>query len=166
LFCKQKGRDAANDAWRWRHVTDREYPDRPIVGVGAIIISDARVLLVRRAAEPLKGEWSIPGGMLELGETLRVGTEREAREETGLDVRARDVVDVFDSIVPGQRGPAPQFHYVLIDFLCEVVAGDPQPGSDASEVRWFHREDLTSLGLREMTMRAIDKGFSMAQRTP
>lgn len=140
----------------------REYPDRPIVGVGAIIIHDMRVLLVRRASEPLRGEWSIPGGMLELGETLRAGTEREALEETGLQVRAGDVVDVFDSIVPGPQ-IAPQYHYVLVDFVCEVTGGELRAGSDASEARWVGEEELASCGLRDMTLQALHKAFAMAR---
>lgn len=141
----------------------REYPDRPIVGVGAIIIREGRVLLVRRASEPLLGQWSIPGGMLELGETLRAGTEREALEETGLHVCAGQVVDVFDSIVAGEQGATPQFHYVLIDFLCEVTGGVLCAGSDASDVRWFGPKELAPLGLREMTQKAIEKAYRMAE---
>jgi 8-oxo-dGTP diphosphatase len=140
----------------------REYPDRPIVGVGAIVIEGGRVLLARRASEPLREEWSIPGGMLELGETLRAGTEREALEETGLQVRAGEVVDVFDSIIAGEQGGAPQFHYVLIDFLCEITGGELRAGSDASEVRWYRPEELRSLGLRATTQRALDKALRMA----
>lgn len=141
----------------------REYPDRPIVGVGAIIIEGSRVLLVRRASEPLRGAWSIPGGMLELGETLRAGAEREALEETGLHVHAGEVVDVFDSIVPGEQGKTPQYHYVLIDFLCAIKSGRPQAGSDASEVRWFNQEELANLGLREMTLRALAKAYGIVR---
>jgi ADP-ribose pyrophosphatase YjhB (NUDIX family) len=129
--------------------------------VGAIIIDATRVLLARRASEPLRGQWSIPGGMLELGETLRAGCEREAQEEPGLLVRAGEVVDVFDSIVPGRHERAPQFHYVLIDFLCEVIGGELRAASDASEVRWFELRELRSLGLRSMTLRAIEKAFQI-----
>lgn len=141
----------------------REYPDRPIIGVGAIIIQNGLVLLARRASEPLRGQWSIPGGMLELGETLRAGAEREALEETGLHVRAGEVVDVFDSIIAGEQAAAPQFHYVIIDFLCEVTGGELRAGSDASDVRWFAQQELPTLGLREMTQRAIEKAYRMAE---
>jgi ADP-ribose pyrophosphatase YjhB (NUDIX family) len=143
----------------------REYPDRPIVGVGAIIIDGDRVLLARRASQPLSGQWSIPGGMLELGETLRAGAEREALEETGLRVHVDEVVDVFDSIVPGQDSTAPQYHYVLIDFLCTVIGGELHAGSDASEVRWFRREEIDRLGMRQMTINAIEKAFGMRGRS-
>jgi len=143
----------------------REYPDRPVVGVGAIILDEDRVLLARRANEPLLGHWSIPGGMLELGETLRSGVEREALEETGLQVRAGEVVDVFDSIIPGETVGVPQYHYVLIDFLCAVIGGELRAGSDASEVHWFRRQEIEALGMRPMTVNAVEKAFGMWRRS-
>src|SRR5512146_2240687 len=100
----------------------REYPEQPLVGVGAVIVEGERVVLVRRAAPPMAGEWSIPGGLLELGETLRAGAEREALEETGLQVEASEVVGVLDRIVPDAAGK-PRYHYVLIDFLCRRLSG-------------------------------------------
>src|SRR5438270_11061929 len=114
----------------------RDYPDRPIVGVGAVIVRDGRAVLVRRGGEPLAGEWSIPGGILELGETLRAGAAREALEETGLVVEPGEVLEVFDRIVrdPEQRV---QFHYVLVDFLCRRVSGELRAGGDASAARWI-----------------------------
>src|SRR5271168_3187554 len=101
----------------------RSYPDHPIIGVGAVIIDEGRVLLVRRATEPLKGEWSVPGGMLELGEKLRDGVRREVWEETGLVVEPGEVLDVFDSIFTDTEGRT-QCHYVLIDYLCQPISGD------------------------------------------
>src|SRR5215469_11405098 len=97
----------------------REYPQQPLIGVGAIIISRGQVVLIKRGKPPLMGEWSIPGGMLELGETLRAGAEREAREETGLEVCATELLGVFERVVTDEAGRT-EYHYVLIDFLCEV----------------------------------------------
>src|SRR5271167_3460088 len=113
----------------------RDYPDLPIIGVGAVIIHQDRVLLVRRATEPLKGEWSVPGGVLELGEKLHDGIRREVMEETGLDVQPGEVLDVFDSIFRDEQGHT-EYHYVLIDYFCQCVSEDAMAGSDVSEVRW------------------------------
>jgi 8-oxo-dGTP diphosphatase len=143
----------------------RDFPDRPIVGVGAVIINGDRVVLVRRGGEPLAGEWSVPGGVVELGETLRAAAEREALEETGLHVRAGEVLDVFDSIwgpedttvADEKRGP--RYHYVLIDFLCEVISGELRAGSDAAEARWMTRGEVKTMQLREMVRMVISKGF-------
>lgn len=137
----------------------REYPERPLVGVGAVIVEGDRVVLVRRAAEPMAGEWSIPGGLLELGETMRAGAAREALEETGLQVEAGEVLEVLDRIVPDANGK-PRFHYVLIDFLCRRVAGELRAGGDAAEARWAQEADLASLGVAEAAVKIIRKGLS------
>ena len=136
----------------------REFPEVPLVGVGAIIIEDSRVLLVKRAHPPLQAEWSIPGGVLEVGELVREAAIREAREETGLIVEPVDLLGVYDRILrnPAQRV---QYHYVLIDFLCRRVAGDLAAASDAAEVRWFSGADLPALQLAEDTLDVISKGF-------
>src|SRR3954469_16357759 len=114
----------------------REYPRQPLVGVGAVIVEKGRVLLIKRGKAPLLGEWSIPGGMLELGETLRQAAEREALEETGLVVRASELLGIFDRIVADEAGRH-QYHYVLIDFLCEVISGELQAAGDAADAQWF-----------------------------
>jgi len=141
----------------------RDYPDRPIIGVGAVIVNQGRVLLVRRATEPLKGEWSVPGGALELGEKLHDGVRREVLEETGLTIEPQEVLEVFDSIFNDLDGRT-QYHYVLIDYLCTVQSGDAHAGSDVSEVRWSTEQELASLELRESIERVLRKGLSQATR--
>jgi len=136
----------------------RDYPDRPLVGLGAVIVRERKVVLVRRASEPLRGEWSLPGGMLELGETLRQGMAREVLEETGLRVRVEQVLDVFDSILPDATGRT-QFHYVLIDFLCVPLDGDLRAGSDVSQVAWAGEDELDRFGLTENARAVIRKAF-------
>jgi 8-oxo-dGTP diphosphatase len=136
----------------------REYPDTPLVGVGAIIIDGDRVALVKRGHAPLLGKWSIPGGVLEVGETLRNAAIREAREETGLTVEPGDLLGVFERVLPDEQGRM-KYHYVLIDFLCRRVSGDLAAGDDADEVRWFRREELAKLGLSRETEEVIVKGF-------
>src|SRR6476661_6967248 len=137
----------------------REYPDRPIVGVGAVIIDQGRVLLVKRGSPPLLGEWSLPGGVVELGETLRAAAEREAREETGLIVKAGEVLEVLDRIIPGKDG-APQYHYVLIDFLCTVQGGELRAGSDAGDVCWVKESELGKFKLEQTAVEVIRKAFT------
>jgi 8-oxo-dGTP diphosphatase len=139
----------------------RTYPDRPIVGVGAVIVHHGRVLVVRRATEPLKGEWSVPGGMLELGEKLKEGIAREVLEETGLAVEPTEVLEVIDSIFADPDGRT-RYHYVLIDYLCRVVSGQALAATDVSEVRWVSEAELDSLNMREITVRVIKKGLALA----
>jgi ADP-ribose pyrophosphatase YjhB (NUDIX family) len=136
----------------------REYPDRPIVGVGAIIIEQGRVLLARRGNPPRAGQWSLPGGAVEVGETLRAATEREALEETGLIVEAGQVVEILDRIIPGNNG-AVQFHYVLVDFLCVCRGGELRAGGDAAEVAWAAEEKLGSYNLERTTLEVILKAL-------
>ncbi|HZU30461.1 MAG TPA: NUDIX hydrolase [Candidatus Angelobacter sp.] len=141
--------------------SSREYPDRPIVGVGAVIIDEGRVLLVKRGSPPLLGEWSLPGGVVELGETLRAAAEREAQEETGLLVKAGEVLEVFDRIIPG-RNNAPQYHYVLIDFLCAVLGGELRAGGDAADARWVKESELVEFKLEQPALDVIGKAFLAA----
>lgn len=137
----------------------REFPQAPLVGVGAIIIENARVVLVKRAHPPLQDEWSIPGGVLEVGELLREAAIREAREEAGLTVDPGELLGVYDRILHDADHRV-QYHYVLIDFLCRRVAGDLAAASDAAEVRWFAREELPALKLADDTVDVIRKGFA------
>ncbi|HZQ68220.1 MAG TPA: NUDIX hydrolase [Terriglobales bacterium] len=137
---------------------NREYPDRPLIGVGAVIIDAGRVVLVKRGHAPLKGEWSIPGGVLEVGETLREAAVREAKEETGLTVEPADLLGVYERVLKDDIGRT-LYHYVLIDFLCKRVAGEPLGAGDADEARWFTAEALQKLPLPEDTVEVIRKGF-------
>jgi len=136
----------------------REFPKHPLVGVGAVIIENGRVLLVKRAHPPIQGQWSIPGGVLEVGERVRQAADREAREETGLIVETREMLGVYERVLLDDEGQV-QYHYVLIDFLCRPVGGELRAASDAADVRWFTREELPPLKLAVDTQDVIDKGF-------
>ncbi|MGA9544971.1 MAG: NUDIX hydrolase [Candidatus Sulfotelmatobacter sp.] len=140
-------------------IMQREFPEVPLVGIGAIIIENTRVVLVKRAHPPLQAEWSIPGGVLEVGELVREAAIREAREETGLTVEPGELLGVYDRVLR-DAGQRVQYHYVLIDFLCRRVAGDLVAASDAAEVRWFTCEELPGLRLAEDTLDVIQKGFA------
>ena len=139
-------------------VIRREFPELPLVGVGAIIIEADRVLLVKRAHPPIQGQWSIPGGVLEVGEMVREAAVREAREETGLVVEPGELLGVYDRILRDAERRV-QYHYVLIDFLCRAVGGELLAASDAADVRWFRREELPTLRLAEDTLEVIEKGL-------
>ncbi len=145
----------------YTHCMNREYPDRPIVGVGAVIVQDGRVLLVRRGNEPLRNQWSIPGGVLEIGETLRAGAAREALEETSLVVEPGPVLDAVDSIFRDSDG-RPQYHYVLVDLLCRVVSGEVQAGTDVSEAQWFTAAELDGLAITEPALSILRKALTDA----
>jgi 8-oxo-dGTP diphosphatase len=137
----------------------REYPDKPLVGVGAVIVKENRVLLIRRGQAPLLGEWSLPGGVLECGETLREATIREAREETGLIVDVGEMLGVYERVIRADDQRV-RYHYVLIDFLCRPVSGDLEAGSDAADVRWFTREELPALNLAFDANDVVLKGLA------
>lgn len=134
------------------------------MGVGAIIIQGNQVVLVKRGHAPLQGKWSIPGGVLEIGETLRKAAIREAFEETGLSIEPGELLGVFERVLPDEKGRM-KYHYVLIDFLCRRVAGELAAGDDADEVRWFRRDELAALELARETEEVIRKGFEKAQKS-
>lgn len=136
----------------------RDYPDRPLVGVGAVIVHDNKLVIVQRGTEPLKGQWSIPGGALEVGETLRECAAREALEETGLRVEAGEVLEVFDSIYRQKDGRI-QYHYVLIDFACRLVGGELRSGGDAVQARWVTPEQLSEFEVAETARKVIAKAL-------
>ena len=137
----------------------RRYPDRPIVGVGAVVLDGDRVLLVKRAHEPLKGEWSLPGGAVDVGETLEEAIGREVREETCLDVEVGPIIDVLDRIRCDGDGRV-RFHYVLVDFLCRPLGGTLQCASDAEEAAWAERAELGRYGVADATISVIDKAIA------
>ena len=137
---------------------ERRYPRHPLLGVGAIMLDGDRVLMARRGKEPLKGWWSLPGGLLETGETLEDGVKRETREETGLEIQPLGVLEIFERIMRDGQGTA-EYHYVLLDYVCRVTGGTLQAGDDVCEVQWVRRSDLPSLQITEGTLAVIEKAF-------
>jgi mutator protein MutT len=139
--------------------SDREFPSRPIVGVGAIIVDGDAVLLVRRLHEPLKGQWSLPGGAVEVGETLDAAIAREVREEAGIEIDVGPVVEVLDRIRLDTDGRA-RFHYVLVDFLCRLKSGRVTAGSDADAASWVDVDALAAHDVAAGTVSVIQKAFA------
>ena len=145
----------------------REYPDRPVVGIGGVVIEKGRTLLIRRGTEPLLGHWSIPGGTLEIGESLQQGVARELLEETGLQVRVLDMIEVFERIflaekpATGKARAGPRFHYVIVDYLCERISGEARAGSDVTDVAFAREDELEQFHLTETATRILRKAFAM-----
>jgi 8-oxo-dGTP diphosphatase len=137
---------------------ERRYPNRPLVGVGAIIFRRNRILMAQRGKEPLKGWWSLPGGALELGESLADAVCREVLEETGLEVEPVKLFEVFERIIR-DADEAPEYHYILIDYICRVTGGTLFPGDDVCAVDWVRRADLPSLQITEGTLAVIERAF-------
>jgi 8-oxo-dGTP diphosphatase len=140
----------------------REYPERPLIGVGGVVINDGRALLIRRGGPPLEGEWSIPGGMLELGETILQGVRRELLEESAIEVEVRDLIEVFERIVLDGDG-RPKYHFVILDYLCEVIRGESRAGSDVTDVAWAEESELARYSLTPTAMRVLQRAFQMAR---
>ena len=134
----------------------RTYPTQPVVGVGAVVLDGDRVLLVKRGHEPLKGEWSLPGGVVELGETLETAIVREVREETGLEVDVGPIVDVLDRLRHDPDGRV-KYHYVLVDFLCRPSSGVLCGASDADAAEWAPLDELARYAVAETTVSVIEK---------
>ena len=145
----------------------REYPDRPVVGVGGVVIENGQALLIKRGSEPLLGQWSIPGGTLELGESLQQGVARELLEETGLEVQVLDMIEAFDRIFldptaanPKDK-PRPKYHYVIVDYLCERLAGEAQAGSDVTDIAYTTEQELEGFQMTSTAMRVLRRAFAM-----
>lgn len=133
-----------------------EYPDRPRVAIGGVVIKDDRVLLVRRGKAPAFGQWAIPGGSVELGETLKQAVEREIREETGIAVRAGEVCHLFETIRRDDHGRV-RFHYVIIDLMAEHLSGEPVPASDVTEAAWMPFAELDNRSINASTVQLLRK---------
>ena len=147
----------------------REFPSAPLVGVGAVIVDNGRVLLVQRGREPLKGHWTLPGGLLELGESLTEGVVREVREETGLEVEPVELVELVDRI--HREDERVRYHYVIADYLCHVTGGALRAADDAAAVRWTERAEWNrqdhhegALAIDPLTVRVIEQGWQRAQQ--
>ena len=137
---------------------DRRYPNRPLIGVGALIFHRGRILMAQRGKEPLKGWWSLPGGAVEAGETLDMAIRREVLEETGLVVQPLRVHEIFERILRDAEG-APEYHYVLIDYVCRITAGTPRAGDDVARVEWMRESELAALQITEGTLGVIERAF-------
>ncbi len=138
----------------------REYPDAPVVGVGGVVIHEGRALLIKRGSAPLEGQWSIPGGNLELGESIEEGVRRELTEETGIEVRVLGMIEAFDRIFRDDAGKI-QFHFVIVDYLCELLSGEAMAASDVTDTAWVREEDLGRYSLTETATRVLRKAFAM-----
>lgn len=143
-------------------IGSREYPARPLVGVGALIIQGSKIVLVRRSKPPSQGEWSIPGGLARVGETLTQAVIREALEETDLIVRIGPLVDVVERVIRDKNDRV-QFHYVIADYKCSVISGALVAGSDASNACWAQKDHLGDFKLPAISLRVIEKAFQMGE---
>jgi len=143
----------------------RQYPERPIVGVGAVIVDDGKVVLIRRRYEPLAGQWSLPGGAVELGETLEASVVREMQEETGLDVEVGPVIEVFDRITLDDARRI-RYHYVLVDYLCWIAGGELRAGSDVDAAVLVDPSELAPYGLTTKATAVIERALQLAREAP
>jgi len=135
-----------------------EFPSQPILGVGAVIVKDGKALIVKRANNPYKGQWSIPGGRVELGETLAEAVQREMREETGLEVRVGPVIEVFERVE--RELDRIRYHFVIVDYVCACVGGALCAGDDAEDVAWVTSEELEAYRVSESAVAVIRKALS------
>jgi 8-oxo-dGTP diphosphatase len=142
----------------------RRYPERPIVGVGAIVVDQGRVLLAQRGHEPMQGQWSLPGGGVDCGETLIGAVAREVREETGLEVAVGPLVELVERVYRDADGRV-EYHFVVADYLATVTGGRLEPASDAADVRWVTESELAEFRLNEQTLGVIYKALELARGT-
>jgi len=141
----------------------RQYPSRPIVGVGAVVLDDAgRVVLIRRRFEPLAGRWSLPGGTLELGETLEAGVAREILEETSLTIAVGPVIEVFDRIMLDETQRV-RYHFVLVDYLCRIIGGELQARSDVDDAVFVNPDEMAQYELTSKATAVIMRGLELAR---
>ena len=140
---------------------ENSYPDKPNVAVGAVVFKEERVLLVRRGQPPSKDLWAIPGGSVEIGETLQQAAEREILEETGITIRAEEPVFTFD-VIDRDRAGKIRFHYVIVDLAAVYVAGDPKAGDDAAEARWVTAQEIDELPVSAPTVKLLKRKFGFA----
>jgi ADP-ribose pyrophosphatase YjhB (NUDIX family) len=142
-------------------MTQRRYPDRPIVAVGAIVVENGRVLMARRGKEPSYGLWSVPGGAVHLGEDLKTAARREIREELGVEVELTDVIELLERVTRDDEGRV-QYHYVIVDYLARLANGEPRPSPEALEVRWIAPEEFPQFemtrGTAEIILRIMETG--------
>ncbi|HJZ95911.1 MAG TPA: NUDIX hydrolase [Candidatus Solibacter sp.] len=143
---------------------DRRYPRWPLVGVGALIFDRGRILMAQRGKEPLKGWWTLPGGALETGELLDHAVRREVLEETGLTVEPLRVFEIFERIIRDAEG-APEYHYVLVDYLCRLTGGEARAGDDVAKVAWMRLDELAGLQITEGTLGVIERAFRKRRKS-
>ena len=142
-------------------MTDNSYPEMPKVAVGAVVFKNECVLMVRRGQPPSEDLWAIPGGSVELGETLQEAAEREILEETGIHIRAGEPVFTFDAIDRDRAGKI-RFHYVIVDLTADYVTGDPKAGDDAAEARWVSAKEINELRVSAPTLKLLKGTFRFA----
>lgn len=141
--------------------TDRMYPERPMVGVAAVVLHAGAVLLAKRGKPPALGSWSLPGGLIEVGETVEEAVRREVREECGIEVEVGPILGVFEPVHNDPDGRV-RYHFVVLDYLAHYVAGEPRAGDDAAEIMWCTPGDLAGVDLNPATRRMIERGFAAA----
>jgi ADP-ribose pyrophosphatase len=140
-----------------------QYPAKPEVAVGAVVIRNEKILLVKRKLDPAKGDWAIPGGKINLGESLTQAAEREIREETGISIKAKKPIYCFDSIHVDEKGEI-KFHYVIVDLMADYVSGEIKPGDDAADVRWFSMDNLETIKLNRSTAELLSIIFKESSK--